>query len=436
MKGFKYILFSNNLVNGNSFSFIKCIYGIILFIISLRYLLYGWWKKYFVLPSFHFRYPLFEWVPLIPENIFIIILIVLMIFSIFVIFGILYKFSLLVSLLLFMWIFFQDPTYYLNHHYFIIIIGIYLLLLPEPKHNFLAENSLYPEWAIILIRLQIAIVYLYAGFAKIQPDWLLEGLPLKIWLARKTFIPLEILSIKEQALLFSWAGMLFDITIPFWLSLKKTRKYAYFLVILFHVLTRILFEIGVFPWVMILFTTIFFEPDWPLQLKRKLIFNKIYINSNINNIKYKETSQIIRFIVVLFLVFQILFPARFILYLKNYDIKTYMNEVLWKENGFRWSWRVMLVQKSGYVMFYIHDKKSNNIIIHDPRRILTSMQYDMMSYQADLICQYAEWLKKNYNNNVLITVENYVSWNGRKSYEFIKRNEFIDKKHCLINDYY
>jgi hypothetical protein len=34
-------------------------------------------------------------------------------------------------------------------------------------------------------------------------------------------------------------------------------------VVVFHVLTSVLFPIGIFPWLMIALTPIFFDPSWP-----------------------------------------------------------------------------------------------------------------------------------------------------------------------------
>jgi hypothetical protein len=128
---------------------------------------------------------------------------------------------------------------------------------------------------------------------------------------------------------------------------------------------------------MILFTTFFFESNWPLKLYENI---KLEINFFNNNPTQKiKTKKIFKLIALMFLVFQLLFPLRFILYLKDFSIRSYMNEVLWKERGFRWSWRVMLVQKSGYVMFYIYDIKTKKTLQHNPRTVLTSMQYDMIS---------------------------------------------------------
>ena len=64
----------------------------------------------------------------------------------------------------------------------------------------------------------------------------------------------------------SWAGVLFDLTIVGWLLWRRTRLVAYLAVIVFHVLTWRLFPIGVFPWVMIAGTLVFFPPDWPERI--------------------------------------------------------------------------------------------------------------------------------------------------------------------------
>ena len=59
---------------------------------------------------------------------------------------------------------------------------------------------------------------------------------------------------------FSWSGMLYDLSIPFLLLWRKTRFGAFLLVIIFHVLTRVLFPIGMFPYIMIVSALVFFSP--------------------------------------------------------------------------------------------------------------------------------------------------------------------------------
>ena len=47
-----------------------------------------------------------------------------------------------------------------------------------------------PKWTVDCLKLMIVIVYFYAGLAKINSDWLLEAMPLKIWLSTRYHFPL------------------------------------------------------------------------------------------------------------------------------------------------------------------------------------------------------------------------------------------------------
>src|SRR5690606_8023233 len=69
-------------------------------------------------------------------------------------------------------------------------------------------------------------------------------------------------------LAMSWAGFLFDATIVVWLSWKRTRPYAYAVVLGFHALTRALFDIGMFPVIMSISALVFFSPAWPRAIVR------------------------------------------------------------------------------------------------------------------------------------------------------------------------
>ncbi len=61
----------------------------------------------------------------------------------------------------------------------------------------------------------------------------------------------------------SWAGFLFDLTIVVWLSWRRTRAVAYGVLLGFHLLTHLLFDIGMFPLIMSVAATVFFSPSWP-----------------------------------------------------------------------------------------------------------------------------------------------------------------------------
>src|SRR5690606_9919756 len=108
-----------------------------------------------------------------------------------------------------------DKTYYLNHYYFISIVGFLLIWLPanravslDARLNPVLASWQVPAWTVNILKLQLGIVYFYAGLAKINPDWLLEALPLKIWLPARAHLPVigEWFSQLWVAYAFSWAG--------------------------------------------------------------------------------------------------------------------------------------------------------------------------------------------------------------------------------------
>ena len=54
--------------------------------------------------------------------------------------------------------------------------------------------------------------------------------------------------------LFTYGGLLFDLTIVFIILFKPTRLLGIALIILFHLTNHFIFSIGIFPWLMIMLT--------------------------------------------------------------------------------------------------------------------------------------------------------------------------------------
>ena len=133
-----------------------------------------------------------------------------------------------------------------------------------------ADNGKTPSvlLATTSIRLLLALVYFYAGLAKLNAYWLLHAQPLAMWLPQHSSFPVlgPLFASKSVAFAFSWAGAAFDLFAPFALFSDRIRPYFYPVLVTFHVLTWILFPIGVFPWVMIACTTVFFTDKWHARL--------------------------------------------------------------------------------------------------------------------------------------------------------------------------
>lgn len=405
-------------------------FGIMMCYGIIRFWIKGWIETIYIQPNFHFSYFGFEWVkPL--GNFTYILFIICCLATIFIALGFKYRIAIITFFLSFTYIELMDKTIYLNHYYFISMMSFLMIFLPLNASfsldSYLQKKSynLVPNWTIDTIKIMLTIVYLYAGLAKINSDWLLKAMPLKIWLPSKYDLPFLGENLMQQNWFhyaMSWSGMFYDLLIPFLLFYKRTRIFAFILVVFFHVFTRVLFPIGMFPYVMIISTLIFFDSNFHkkiisilritihrlLKLKNEIVINEVYPLLN---------RKISLTIVFLFLSVQLLFPFRYL---------TYPGELFWTEEGYRFSWRVMLIEKMGYTNFKIVNAETNNYFYVDNQDFLTPLQEKQMSFQPDFILEYAHYLgdhfKKQGHKNIQVFAESYVALNGRLSQPFIDKS--------------
>jgi len=324
----------------------------------------------------------------------------------------------------------MDKTTYLNHYYFVSVVSFIMLFLPcNAQFSIDAITSkksykMVSNWTIDSLKLILGIVYLYAGLTKINSDWLLKAMPLKLWLKSKYDLPFVGQTIMQQDwfhFFMSWGGMFYDLSIPFLLIFKKTRSFAFFLVVVFHIATRILFPIGMFPYIMIISTIIFFDAKVHQQIlafiERILKIFKIKkqnLDKSIVQIEHYKGQKLSRAIIFTFLLLQLLIPWRYLLY---------PGEVFWNEQGYRFSWRVMLMEKKGSSVFKIKNLKNNSFFYVNNDDFLSDVQQKQMSFQPDMILEYGHYLGNHFKSqghqNIGVFVESYVSLNGRLSQQFI-----------------
>ena len=398
-------------------------FGILVMYSLSRFALNGWVESLYLEPDFHFSYYGFSWVKPIGIYTYLIFLICFT-SALFVTIGYRYRYAIILLFLSFTYIELMDKTTYLNHYYLISCISFLMIFLPSATYFAIdsRKNIKIPRWTIDSLKFLIIIVYIYAGLAKINSDWLLHAQPLKIWLRAKYTIPIigeSLLQKNFSYYLFSWGGMIYDCIIPFLLLYKRTRYFAFFMVIAFHIMTRILFPpIGMFPYIMIFSCIIFFDCglhkkilDFIRSIFRLKITNDEKFNSDPKT--YLRNRLIIP-ILSLFFIIQIIFPLRSTLY---------PGELFWTEQGYRFSWRVMLIEKAGYTTFKVVDNSSNKFQVIDNMEFLTPFQEKQMSFQPDMILEYAHYLGTTFEKrgfkDVSVYADSYVTLNGRPSKRFI-----------------
>jgi hypothetical protein len=418
-----------NQTNAAPLAVFRILFGIMMFASIIRFWYNGWIEKLYLEPKFHFTYYGFEWVQ--PIGTYTYLLFILCgLSAIFITIGYKYRLAIIFFFLSFTYIELMDKTTYLNHYYFISLLSFLLIFLPANKYfsldSFLLKKEFknVPKWTIDSIKLLLGIVYFYAGLAKLNSDWLFRAMPLKIWLPSKYDIPFIGNNVMQQEWFhyaMSWSGALYDLSIPFLLLWKRTRLFAFTLVVFFHVFTRVLFPIGMFPFIMIIATLIFFEGTFHEKIinKIKRVFRlPIEKIQSIANYEYSNTKRkTITVIVGVFLIIQLLMPWRYLLY---------PGELFWTEEGYRFSWRVMLMEKAGYASFKIVDGKTGDFFYVDNTDFLTTYQEKQMSFQPDFILEYAHYLGNHFKNdghkNIEVYVESFVALNGRLSESYINSN--------------
>ena len=330
----------------------------------IRFAARGWIADLYVEPAYYFTYYGFGWVQPLGAVGMYALFAVMGLAALAIMLGLYYRAATVVFFLTFTYVELTDVTNYLNHYYFVSIISFLLIWVPANRHFALDvvrkpqwRVDTVPAWTINIFKLQLGIVYVFAGLAKLNPDWLFEAMPLKLWLPAQAHLPVigSLLAEPLTAYAFSWAGALYDLTIVFFLLYRRTRLWAYGAVVVFHGCTALLFPIGMFPYIMIGCTLIFFSPAFHQKviaalrrLGRRIVPSRAHPSPAPSAAWMMRplAGRLLTGLLVLHFALQLLVPLRFALY---------PGDLFWTEQGYRFSWRVMLMEKAGYTVFHIHD---------------------------------------------------------------------------------
>lgn len=423
-------------VDGAWLAAFRVLFGTAFAISMVRFLAHGWVDEYFVRPKFHFKYWGFGWVEPLPPPFIHVFFVVLAVACVFVTLGLFYRGAAALFAVGFTYLQLLDVTIYLNHYYLATILAWLLAIAPanrtwsidawwrrrrDAAKGLAPRPPTLPAGWLYLLRFQVGVVYTFAGLAKAQSDWLLHAQPLRIWLGSLTDIPVlgPLFTIEGVPLFMSWFGFLFDTTIAWFLLYRRTRPYAYVVVIAFHVMTRILFPIGMFPVIMIGGALVFFSPSWPRILFARLrgFLRREVPRESPPVFPSAVTAPPVRFgqgllvgIGLLYAVVQLALPFRYL---------AYDGSVLWHEQGMRFSWRVMLRAKGGNTTFSVRQKETGRVWYVHPREYLTPLQESEMSSQPDLILQLAHHIRDRFEARGLgpveVRAESRAALNGRRS---------------------
>lgn len=497
-----------------------------------RYVHFNRITRYYVRPDYTFGYQGFEWIMPFPEPWIYLFYWFTAFVSACIAVGLFYRVASALAFLCYGYWFLLDNTYYLNHSYLVVLISFLLIFVPLAKtwsldawlsqwwskrrrpssqHRNRSKDdttdtassistqpmsNMTPLWVLLLVRFQIGVPYFFGGLAKFNADWL-RGQPMRDRLARRMDFPVigQYFDTEWMVMAYSYGGLLLDLMAVPLLLWKRTRLVTYVALYLFHLSNSTMFGIGIFPWVMIAVTLIFYPPDLPKQLIRRCreaplafelpalmlgaflgwlsiesleafsvvpvvvsilagvvmmwsldqawqthwvqVSKRVPWLSRSSTSTPRKTATAIptaiptatstvtpvvtppawrKYVVILALSVWVL--SQCLIPLRHY---AYPSNVNWSEHGHRFSWRMMLRDKRGELVFRLTDSRGREVMLDRSyfldNDMLTSRQFSEMRTRPYMIHQYAHELVDMYERRGFGGVSVYaltnISLNGR-----------------------
>jgi len=395
----------NRPVDASSVAVFRIAFGLAMVVLVGRFVTHGWIAADYLVPRHFFPYWGLGFVRPLPGPWMYVLYATIGSSAALIALGWLYRPAAVVFALTFAWGHFSDKSNFLNHYYLVSLLSIWLALLPLDRElsirawrRPLERRSHIRRWMLLCLQFQVGVVYAFGGIAKLGGDWLFRAEPLRIWLLANTELPILGRYFHERwaAYAFSWCGLGFDLCIVPLLLWRRTRAPAYCVVLFFHTMTGLLFQIGMFPIIMSIGATLFFDPAWARR----------WVGRATDEVAGANVDWRRGFLGA-YAAVQVLLPLRHFAYPGN---------TLWTEEGFRYAWRIMLIEKSGSLEFTIVDRAGKKIIV-EPREYLTPYQARIAAPQPDMVLQLAHIIADDFAARGLGPVAVYadarVAFNGR-----------------------
>lgn len=421
-------------------------------------------------PRYLFKWWLFQWVRPLPGVWLYVAFAVLGLAAAFVALGLFYRAAAIVTCAGITYWTLLEKAVYLNHRYLAAVFAFLLIFVPahaafslDARRKSSLRSDTVPAWSLWLMRFQVGVPYFFAGVAKLNFDWLVRAEPLRSAMALHTDFPLIGRYFANDLVvhLMAWGSAGLDLSVPFLMLHRRTRAPAFGAALVFHFLNSRFFEIGIFPWMMILATTLFFDPDWPRRMARALRSGGRGMRAALSigfalgfavggflpetfsgvralvggvgvavlafhllperlrtRASSQDTSAIgprrtfvlsrpLAAFLVLWVAVQILVPLRHFVIPGN---------VNWTEEGQRFAWHMLLRVKTPRVTFWVTDRQTGRTWPEITANHLSSHQIAKL-YSPDLILEFAHYLENYYRgvgrDDVRVRVGTLVSLNGR-----------------------
>lgn len=403
----------------------RIFFGLLCFLETVGGIFTGWVKRTLVDPEFTFSFIGLEWLQPLPGYGMYLYYAFMGVLGLCIMIGYKYRYSTILFTILWAGTYFMQKASYNNHYYLLILLSGLMAIQPantylsiDAKQDPKIKDISMPYWCSFVFILQMGIVYTYGALAKLYPDWL-DTSVIALLMKNKShfFLVGDVLQQKWLHYILTYGGILFDGLIIPLLLIKRTRKWAFFASIFFHLFNSFIFHIGIFPYLSMAFALFFFEPKTirNIFLKRKPLYDKA-------EVLVPENNKLSLSLMSIYFIIQLMLPIR------HHFIK---DNVLWTEEGHRLSWRMMLRSKAGHATYTVKNHSLNTTTKINLDNYLTPKQKRLASAKPDVMWQFSQRLKQIYaekGETVSVYVNAFVSVNGKPT------KRLIDPKVDLANE--
>jgi len=296
----------------------------------------------------------------------------------------------LIYLLSFGYIFILDISYYNIHFYFVLLLCLIFTMYDPVKF----KNAPHaPRYLLYLFQFQVIVVYFYGGIVKLNEDWLFHQEPMREMLFRTNSHSWP----EFVVYLYTYGGLIFDLSIGFLLLIPSTRKLAVTLTIVFHVLNHFMFSagesaaIGIFPFLMIATNLFFLDAE-----KMQQVVSRFVPASAKKDVRKKggekslspvslQPKKIVVVCITVYVVAQLLLPLRHFLIPGNVD---------WTGEGYYFSWRMKIRSKKVDNTIYVQSDPSAERHRVYPLGLLNTLQYQMVCEHPAAMHYFVQYLKR------------------------------------------
>jgi hypothetical protein len=378
-------------------------FGLALALWSVYMLFSGNVYNLFIAPDYFFTYNGFSWIkPLAAAGMYSVF-VVLFISSVMIGAGWYFRISTIVFTLLFGYVSLIDQSIYLSYYYYVLLLVIMLCLSPANRlfsidliRKPTSRVDFIPRWGILAFQIQVALVFIFAGMAKLNADWLFQGRPMNIWLENLSLavgldFPRWMIS-GWLPVALSWFLILFDFIIPHFLLDKSTSLGAFRMVVLMQIAALIFFPAGFFPVLILFFCTVFL----PAERIHRLISGISYLLYDLFQfrgevfqpgasfmLQYRK-KRVFPLVLLLFFAAQIALPISLFLS---------WGSGRWADTAFLFSWDIRLHEKDAQVQIWSHNPDTDLEQEIDLNKYLAPHQQRRMAESPKMIHQFIHHLR-------------------------------------------